>query len=168
MNTNETTLKQEILQAVEQGDIAKLYMLEQKVNDTFKQDAVIGYYKNILDLALERLTDTLESKKRMKMEDVQNFATVRALYEYAMEHYHAGKTADAAALFEVLGGITDDASFGDAMRVHTAAANKGIDLDTFLEEYVDMEAVERSGSFYINGFTDKARKLLEDSKEERE
>ena len=169
MNTNSTeTLKKEILTAVQNGDIAKLYMLEQKANDTFDEKTLMDYYRNILDLALEKLTDTLESHTKLKMSDVQDFATARALYEYAMEHYHAGKNEDAAALFEILGGITDDEKFSQAMQIHATAARKGIDLDTFLEEYADMDAVERSGNFYIGDFTDSVHSLLEDAKKESE
>ena len=162
MNNTET-LKKEILQAVQNGDIAKLYMLEQKANDTFDEQTLLDYYRNILDLALEKLTDTLESHKKMKMNEVQDFATARALYEYAMEHYHAGKNEDAAALFEILGGITDDAKFSQAMQIHAAAARKGIDLDTFLEEYADMDAVEALGNFYIGDFKEAAERLLDDA-----
>jgi len=166
MNSNET-LKKEILKAVQNGDIAKLYMLEQKASDIFDEKTLLDYYKNILDLALEKLTDTLESHTKLKMNDVQDFATARALYEYAMEHYHAGKNEDAAALFEILGGITDDEKFSYAMQIHTTAARKGIDLDAFLEEYADMDAVESSGNFYIGDFTDSVRSLLDDAKKEQ-
>ncbi|SFV56828.1 hypothetical protein MNB_SM-7-446 [hydrothermal vent metagenome] len=163
--TNKEQLKKEILQAVQSGDIAKLYMLEQKVNDTFDEKTVLDYYKNILDLAIERLTDILdiESLSKFKMSDVQDFATVRALYEYAMEHYHAGKKDDASALFEILSGVTDDEKFSKAMQIHTIAAQKGIDLDTFLEKYVDMSAVENSGNFYISDFTKEAETLSKES-----
>lgn len=158
-------LKKKILQAVQNGDIAALYMLEQEANDTFDEGMLLDYYKNILDLALERLTDTLEAKRKIDMGDVQDFATIRALYEYAMEHYHAGKLEDAASLFEILSGITNDKRFGYAMQVHVKAARSGIDLERFLDEYADMDAVERSGNFYIADFTKEAHSLLESDKE---
>jgi len=166
MNTKEE-LKKEILQAVKKGDIAKLYLLEQKANDTFDEQTLLDYYKNILDLSLEKLTDTLESHTKLDIkENVQDFATARALYEYAMEHYHAGKNEDAAALFEILSGITNDEKFSNAMHIHAAAAKKGIDLDTFLEEYADMDKVQSSGNFYIEEFTKAAHSLLEQKQKE--
>ena len=168
MNTNSTEiLKKEILKAVQNGDIAKLYTLEQNANDLFDEKTLMDYYQNILDLALERLTDTLESHTKLKMDAVQDFATIRALYEYAIEHYHAGKNEDAAALFEILSGITDDLKFSKAMQIHATAAKKNIDLDTFLDQYADMRAVEASGSFYIGDFTESVHSLLDDAKKER-
>jgi hypothetical protein len=120
----------------------------------------------ILELALERLTQVLEAPRKFDMNDVQDFATLRALYEYAMEHYHAGKLNDASALFEVIGGIVDDEKFSKAMKIHTKATQNKIDLDTFLDEYADMEMVQKNGNFYIGDWTKKAQELLKSSKEE--
>jgi hypothetical protein len=159
-------LKKDILEFVSKGEIAKLYMQEQKAQDLLDENELIGYYKNILDLALERLTDILESHKKVSLNEVDDFATIRALYEYAMEHYHAGKLNDASALFEVIGGIVDDEKFSKAMNIHTKATQNKIDLDTFLDEYADMDMVQKSGNFYIGDFTKKAQELLESSKEE--
>jgi len=150
--TKQDSLKEKILHLVHKGDIAGLYMLEQEVSESFDEANVINYYKNILDLALEKLTDTLEAKTQFDLSDVQSFATIRALYEYAMEHYHAGKLEDASALFEILSGITSDTKFSTAMQKHTQAARSGIELDSFLEEYADMEAVQKEGNFYISAF----------------
>ena len=80
-------LKAEILKAQQNEDIASLYVLEQQAHDTFDEETLHGFYANILDLALERLTDTLEAHRVMDMNEVQDFATLRALYEYAIEHY---------------------------------------------------------------------------------
>ena len=159
-------LKKDILEFVSKGEIAKLYMQEQKAQDLLDENELIGYYKNILDLALERLTDILESHKKVSLNEVDDFATIRALYEYAMEHYHAGKLNDASALFEVIGGIVDDEKFSKAMKIHTKATQNKIDLDTFLDEYADMDMVQKSGNFYIGDWTKKAQELLKSSKEE--
>ena len=159
-------LKTTIKEAVAAGDIAKLYMLEQQANDYLDEELLIGYYKNILDLAIERLTQTLQSHTKMNFDDVQDFSALRALYEYAMEHYHAGKSEDAAALFEILSGISDNKAFGNAMRVHALAAQQGVNLEDFLESYADMEAVEAQGNFYIGDFTAKAQELLNTPKGE--
>jgi len=159
-------LKKDILEFVSKGEIAKLYMQEQKAQDLLDENELIGYYKNILDLALERLTDILESHKKVSLNEVDDFATIRALYEYAMEHYHAGKLNDASALFEVIGGIVDDEKFSKAMKIHTKATQNKIDLDTFLDEYADMEMVQNNGNFYIGDWTKKAQELLKSSKEE--
>lgn len=145
-------LKEKIYQAQSEGDIASLYVLEAQAHETFDEDTLMAFYANILDLALERLTNTLENMERLDMNEVQDFATLRALYEYAIEHYSAGSAHDASALFEVLGGISNDEAFSEAMKVHRAGCDAKIPFDDFIDEYVDMAATQNGGKFYISYF----------------
>lgn len=145
-------LKEKIYQAQSEGDIASLYVLESQAHEKFDEETLMAYYANILDLALERLTNALENLEKLDMTQVQDFATLRALYEYAIEHYSAGSAHDASALFEVLGGISNDEAFSEAMNVHRAACDAKIPFDDFLEEYVDMHATQNGGKFYISYF----------------
>lgn len=156
-------LKTKVLEAQQNSDIASLFILEQKAHELFDEDTIGDFYANILDLALERLTDTLEAHRVMDMSEVQDFATLRALYEYAMEHYSAGKTSDASALFEVLSGLSNDAQFSLALKFHWIASSEGIEFNDFIEEIADIVATEASGTFYISVFSKKAQKLLEKS-----
>ena len=84
-------LKEKVLKAQQKFDIASLYVLEEQAHEIFDEDTISGFYANILDLALEKLTDTLEANRIMNMNEVQDFATLRALYEYAIEHYSADR-----------------------------------------------------------------------------
>jgi len=145
-------LKAKIKTAQEAADIAGLYVLENEANDLFDERTLIAYYANILDLALENLTDALGAPRKMKMDEVQDFATLRALYEYAIEHYSAGKGEDAAALFEILSGLTDDPRFGAAMRRHAECARRIPDFERFLDDVADLDATQRNGTFYISAF----------------
>ena len=155
-------LKEKILKAHENADIAGLYVLEAEANECFDEKTLVAYYANILELALENLTDVLGSGRKMKMADVKDFATLRALYEYAIEHYSAGKASDAAALFEILSGLSDDARFSEAMKRHQYCAERIHDFNHFLDEAADLDATQRNGTFYISAFskdleeTDKA------------
>ncbi len=153
--------KKKILKAQEEADIASLFVMEKEAHELLNEEELSGFYANILDLSLERLTEVLEAPRKFDMQDVQDFATLRTLYEYAMEHYSAQKISDASALFEVLSGVTDDELFSQSMKIHTQVTKEGIDLEKFLEEYADLAAMEASSSFYIHAFLPKAQKLLE-------
>ncbi len=157
-------LKAKVLQAQQNGDIAGLYVLEQTALDLFDEDALGGFYANILDLALENLTNTLEAHRVMDMNEVQDFATLRALYEYAIEHYSAKQVADASALFEVLSGLSNDEKFSSALKLHWIASAENLSLDDFVYEIADIKATEDAGTFYISQFKDKAQKLLDNAK----
>ncbi|QFR43017.1 hypothetical protein [Sulfurimonas xiamenensis] len=153
-------LKAEILKAQQDGDIASLYVLEQQAHDTLDEETIHGFYANILDLALERLTDTLESHRVMDMNEIQDFATLRALYEYAIEHYSASKLSDASALFEVLSGLSNDKKFSLALKFHWIASKENLSLDDFLSKIADIDATQNAGTFYISCFKEEAQKLL--------
>ena len=92
----------------------------------------------------------------MQMADVTDFATLRALYEYAVEHYSAGKASDAAALFEILAGLSEDARFAAAMKRHQLCAERIPDFDMFLETAADLDATQQNGTFYISAFSGDA------------
>ncbi len=153
-------LKAKVLKAQSNSDIASMYVLQEEALEIFDEDTVSGFFANILDMALENLTNTLESCSSLEMGNTQDFATLRALYEYAMEHYHAGDVKDASALFEVLAGITKDKSFSSSLAYHTQATSKHISLDTFMDEYTDMDKTQKNKTFYISSFTKKAQELL--------
>ena len=161
-------LKEEVLQAQQEGDIASLYILEQRAHETFDEETLHGFYANILDLALEKLTDTLEAHRVMDMNEVQDFATLRALYEYAIEHYSAGALSDASALFEVLSGLSNDERFSQALKLHWIASQEKISLDDFLDRIADVEATQAARTFYISAFTKEAQQLLDDSQSKGE
>ncbi len=160
--SNVQAVKEKILEHVQNGDIANLYMLENEIASINNEELSIGYFSNILDLALERLTDTLEAARTMSFEDLQDVATIRALYEYAIEHYSAGTKEDAAALFEVLSGISDNEHFSQSLKYHMVSANEGLSLDEFLDKIADLDSTRESGTFYISAFKDKAQKMLEE------
>jgi len=164
-NKKEQALKEKVLQAQQDGDIASLYVLEQQAHDTFDEETLQGFYANILDLALEKLTQTLEAHRKMDINEVQDFATLRALYEYAIEHYCAGELSDAAALFEVLSGLSNDEKFSNALKLHQIAAAEKITLEDFIDRIADIEATQRAGTFYISAFQPTAQKLLDTMKE---
>ncbi len=159
-------LKTKVLKAQQESDIASLYVLESEAHEVFDEDTIQGFYANILDLALEKLTDTLESHRKMDISEVQDFATARALYEYAMEHYSAGEPKDAAALFEVLSGLTNDDNFSLALKFHWIAAAESISLDDFISKIADIDMTQTKGTFYISAFTKEAQKLLDNTQQQ--
>ena len=168
MSTKADELKEKVLEAQKNSDIASLYVLEQEAHETFDEATLQGFYANILDLALEKLTDTLESHRKMDMSEVQDFATTRALYEYAMEHYSAGQVKDASALFEVLSGMTNDDKFSWSLKLHWLASAENITLDDFMSSMADIEVTEANKTFYISGFTKEAQKLLDNAQSKGE
>ncbi len=168
MSSKIEELKAKVLEAQKESDIASLYVLEQEAQENFDEETLHAFYANILDMALEKLTDTLESHRKMDMNEVQDFATTRALYEYAMEHYSAGQIKDASALFEVLSGMTNDDKFSWSLKLHWLASAENITLDDFMSKMADIQVTQANGTFYISGFTKEAQILLDNAKDKGE
>ena len=93
------------------------------------------------------------------------YQEISALYEYAMEHYSAGEPKDAAALFEVLSGLTNDKNFSKALKLHWLAAAEKMSLDDFMSNIADMDMTQTKGDFYISAFTKEAQNLLDNVQE---
>jgi len=159
-------IREKSIEAVHNGDIKALYDLVETHNEELNDDIEQGLYGNILELALELLTNALESKDKLSLKDEQQRYTLRALYEYAISHYSSKHFLDAKALFEVLEGTAKEKNFIDAMKIHAAAAGKKIDIDDFIDEFCIVN--EKLDDFYIKEFQKEAQNLLSkvnDSKE---
>ncbi len=142
-------LKDKIKKAQEEGSIASLFTLESRVLDCRCDELVADYYAMVLDIAMENLTDALENIKVFDMSNVEDFATLKALYEYALEHFSEKNYQDGSALFEMIGGMCDDESFKESMKAHKIACDRELDIDDFLSNYADIDLVDK---FYINQF----------------
>jgi len=155
--------KEKVLKAQSEGSVATLYVLAREAHELLSEDELVPFYANILELALENLTDVLGSARQMDINEVEDFATLRAIYEYAMEHYSVGKKRDASALFEVLSGLSSDKKFSEAMKIHQAGADAGMSIDAFVENVGDMDTTRNTASFYISEFKKEGLKTLQGS-----
>lgn len=164
MTKTKEQLNKKIQKAEKNQDIASLYILEQDAHEVLDGDELHKFYITILDIALEKLTNTLESHVQLDMNEVQDFATLRALYEYAIEHYSDDNFTDAAALFEVLSGLSNDKKFSHALLIHKAASTLKIPFEHFIDTIADIDKTQQAGTFYISNFNKSAQKLLEELK----
>ena len=151
-------IRERSIEAVHHGDIKGLYDLLEENHSELNDEIEQGLYGNILEIALELLTNALELKSKLSLENDQQRYTLRALYEYAISHYSGERFEEAKALFEVLEGTAEQDEFVKSMRIHAAAAASHIDIDTFIDEYTELK--DKLDDFYIREFTDKAQKLL--------
>ncbi len=167
MANNEQTqlLLKKLHAAKDARDIASMYVLEHEVSELLDEELAQEFYSTILEIALDRLTDLLESHSQMDLKSVEDFATTRALYEYAIEHYSSAEFSDAAALFEMLSGITNDENFSLSLKIHTFCAQEKMNFDDFLSKIADLDATQTNKTFYISAFVQKAEVLLDKMKQ---
>ena len=151
-------IRERSIEAVHHGDIKGLYDLIEENHNELNDEIEQGLYGNILELSLELLTNALETKSKLSLEDEQQRYTLRALYEYSISHYSSERFEEAKALFEVLEGTGEEDEFVKSMQIHAAAAALHIDIDSFIDDYTELK--DKLDDFYINEFKDKAQKLL--------
>jgi len=152
-------VREKSIEAVHVGDIKALYTLVENHHADLTDEIEQGLYGNILDLALELLTNTLETQAKLSLTKDQEKYTLRALYEYAISHYSGEQFLDAKALFEVLEGTAKEENFQESMRIHASACAQKIDINEFLDKYCEVK--EKMDDFYITEFTKEAQKLLD-------
>jgi hypothetical protein len=155
-------VREKAIEAVHIGDIKALYEILETNHNKLTDEIEQGLYGNILDLSLENLTDVLEKKEKLSLEDEKQKYTLRALYEYSISQYSAKHFYDAKALFEVLEGTCEDAEFSKSMKIHAMACKKSIDIDDFLDKFCEVSS--KMDDFYIKEFKQKAQELLKDEK----
>ena len=159
-------VREKSIEAVHEGDIKALYELLENHHNELTDEIEQGLYGNILDLALELLTNTLETQDKLSLKHPQEKYTLRALYEYAISHYSAGQFNDAKALFEVLEGTAKEKEFQKSMKIHASACEQKISIDNFLDNYCEVK--EKMDDFYIKEFTKEAQKLLDMANTEKD
>jgi len=159
-------IRERTIEAVHHGDIKALYAIVETHHEELNDELEQGLYGNILELALELLTNALETKAKLSLKDEQEYYTLRALYEYAISHYSSKRFEDAKALFEVLVGTANEDEFIKAMKIHATAASLHIDIDSFIDDYCEVN--DKLDDFYIKAFKSKVQELLEQAKEQKD
>jgi hypothetical protein len=96
------------------------------------------------------------------MNDAEDLATARAIYEHGIQRYSENDKKGAKEIFLVLNYTIDHAELKDAMMVHAAAVMAGNSFEDFIENLVDVEGVNEHDplAFFIQTFTEPTEALL--------
>jgi hypothetical protein len=123
-------------------------------------------YEVILEEALHNLKKRLENETLFSLENQIDHYTLRAIYEYGIDKYSKSLFTEAKELFIMLSILTDNSSFKGAMQIHLVAVLKEISLSDFIEEYIDLEELEKDeDSFFMLYFKDNANSFLHENSE---
>jgi len=143
-------------------DVLDTYLLIEKGSD----ELINKLYENILELALDKLSHKLQNRETCSLDNDEEHITLRAIYEYAIEHYSTDRLSEASELFLMLSILTENRTFTGAMQIHLVATLKGINFDKFLDDFVDMDMMDNSDeSYFLLYFKDSANKFLHENSE---
>ena len=147
----------------EEQSIAKGYqLLDAQLIIEAPEDEINEIFTFIVNAAFDRLAENLTSSKSFDMQDAEDIATARAIYEHAIQRYSENDKKGAKEIFLVLNYTVAHDDLKDAMMVHAAAVMAGHSFEEFIENLVDVSSVDENDplAFFIQTFTQPTDILL--------
>lgn len=147
----------------EEQSIAKGYqLLDAQLIIEAPEDQINEIFTFIVNAAFDRLAENLTSSKSFDMQDTEDIATARAIYEHAIQRYSENDKKGAKEIFLVLNYTVAHDDLKDAMMVHAAAVMAGHSFEDFIENLVDVSSVDENDplAFFIQTFTQPTDILL--------
>ncbi len=147
----------------EEESIAKGYqLLDAQLIIEAPEDEINEIFTFIVNTAFDRLAEKLTTSQSFDMNDAEDLAAARAIYEHGIQRYSENDKKGAKEIFLVLHYTIDHAALKDAMMVHVAAVMEGKSFEDFIENLVDVEGVDAHDplAFFIQTFTEPTEALL--------
>ncbi len=157
-------LQEEKQKALKTKDIVKMYdVLDTMLALELDDEDIDRLYEAILQVAFDRLGDMLMEGKRFDFGKAEDEYTARAIYEHAIERWDRKDFKGAKELFGVLSFLVPQ-KWQEAMALAMVATAKRMELDKFLQEFVDKEKVGQE-SIFLDAFTDNAKRFFAQNSE---
>lgn len=144
--------------------IAKGYqLLDAQLIIEAPEEEINEIFTFIVNTAFDRLAEKLTTSVSFDMNDDEDKATARAIYEHGIQRYSENDKKGAKEIFLVLHYTMTHAGLKDAMMVHAAAVMAGHDFEDFIENIVDVDEVDAHDplAFFIQTFTEPTEVLLQ-------
>jgi len=149
-------LKKLELEMVNERSIEKGYkLLGTKLAIEASEDEINDIFTFIVNQAFDVLAENLTKNKGFSMQDPEELATARAIYEHGIQRYSENDVKGAKEIFLVLHHTIEDDELKDAMMIHACAVMAGHSFDSFIENLADTSAIDESDptAFFIKSFT---------------
>jgi len=147
----------------EEQSIAKGYqLLDAQLIIEAPEDEINEIFTFIVNNAFDRLAQKLTDSHNFNMNDTEDLATARAIYEHGIQRYSEDDKKGAKEIFLVLNYTIDNDELKDAMMVHAAAVMAGHSFEDFIENLVDVSGVDENDplAFFIQTFSQPTDILL--------
>ena len=146
-----------------ENSIAKGYqLLDAKLLLEAPEDEINEIFTFIVNTAFDVLAERLTQNRGFDMNEYEDLATARAIYEHGIQRYSENDKKGAKEIFLVLHHTIENEDLKDAMMVHACAVMAGHSFDEFIEKLVDISGVDESDAtaFFIQTFVQPTDILL--------
>ncbi len=127
----------------EEESIAKGYqLLDAQLVIEADEDEINEIFTYIVNTAFDKLSQYLVEHRSFNMNDEEEKAIARAIYEHAIQRYSENDAKAAKEMFLVLHHTIDHQELKDAMMIHAAAVMSGMGFDDFIDNLVDVSDVD--------------------------
>ena len=143
--------------------IAKGYqLLDAQLIIEAPEEEINEIFTFIVNNAFDRLAQKLTDAQKFDVNDTEDLATARAIYEHGIQRYSENDKKGAKEIFLVLNYTLAHEDLKDAMMIHAAAVMAGHSFEDFIENLVDVEGVNEHDplAFFIQTFTQPTDILL--------
>ena len=140
----------------EEESIAKGYqLLDAQLIIEASEDEINEIFTFIVNTAFDRLAEKLSTSTTFAMENEEERAAARAIYEHGMQRYSENDKKGAKEIFLILSHSVDKHSLKDAMLLHAAVVISGKSFDTFIDTIVDVSKMDENDplAFFVQTFT---------------
>jgi len=147
----------------EEQSIAKGYqLLDAQLIIEADEEEINEIFTFIVNTAFDRLAQKLSEAQSFDMNDTEELATARAIYEHGIQRYSENDKKGAKELFLILNYSIANAQLKDAMMVHATAIMAGYSFEDFIEKLVDVSKVNQEDplAFFIQTFTESIGDLF--------
>jgi len=137
-------------------------LLNMKLATEASEDEINEIFTFLVNESFDRLADRLIEKRGFNLNNPEDLATIRAIYENGIQRYSERDLKGAKEIFLILHHTIDDQELKDSMMIHACAVMAGYSFDDFIEKLVDKENIDFNSptSFLIQSFTQPKEILL--------
>ncbi len=127
------------------------------------EDEINDIFTFIVTIAFDRLAEYLTEHKKFNMDNPEELATARAIYEHGIQRYSENDKKGSKEIFLVLYHTINDDELKDSMMIHACAVMAGHSLDDFLEKLADTSTIDENSptAFFIQEFVQPKDILLQ-------
>jgi hypothetical protein len=146
-----------------ENSISKGYqLLDAKLLLEAPEDEINEIFTFIVNTAFDVLAEKLTSGGTFDMEEYEELATARAIYENGIQRYSENEKKAAKEIFLILHHTMKDKKLSQSMLIHAAVAMAGTSFDDFIENIVDVTEVDESDptAFFIQTYTKPMDELM--------
>jgi len=144
--------------------IAKGYqLLDAQLIIEAPEEEINEIFTFIVNSAFDRLAEKLSNAQIFNVEEEEDKATARAIYEHGMQRYSENDKKGAKEIFLILSHSIDKHSLKDAMLLHAAVVISGKSFDEFIDNIVDVSKMDENDplAFFVQTFSHSITEMFE-------